>query len=197
MEDINSLEPRVCPVCGEEFVSLSKVWRYCSPRCRRLGTGNYKKLVSRVCPVCGEEFSPTHHIEKYCSMECRERAVIAWKNENEEKIKEYYKEYGKRRREKDKKFGPRVCPVCKEEFSPAHHLQKYCSKKCRMGMKKIFPKICPVCKEEFSPAHGLQKYCSKKCRERAVIAWKNENEEKIKEYYKEHGKRRREKDKNI
>src|SRR4051794_2969457 len=71
---------------------------------------------------------------------------------------------------------PRICIVCRREFTPTHHLQKKCEP-CRTAAaaqnatpKPAVPRTCSGCGKEFTPTHGLQKKCEH-CRN-AVISKK-------------------------
>ena len=73
---------KVCPVCGETFITTDNKKVYCSPECRyevekRSILENRKKPEhNKVCPICGKEFISHHASRIYCSDECYKQATI-------------------------------------------------------------------------------------------------------------------------
>src|SRR4051794_13333752 len=68
---------------------------------------------------------------------------------------------------------PRTCMVCRQAFTPTHHLQKKCEP-CRTAAaaqsatpKPAVPRTCSGCGQGFTPTHGLQKKCEH-CRNAVV-----------------------------
>ena len=88
----------------------------------------------------------------------------------------------------------KICPHCKQEFSPKRKDQLYCSKKCRdLAYKKrkyrkehLQVKICPVCNKEFETVYKKRIYCSGKCRRDANKAkYLKKHRDEYLEYLKE------------
>lgn len=77
-------EPRVCVICGREFIAKSAKGETCSKKCGtmlsniRNGYCQYDFLFSspqkKECPTCGKVFSTTNPRKRYCSDECKQRS---------------------------------------------------------------------------------------------------------------------------
>ncbi len=69
--------PRICMVCGDEFLARTMRAEYCSGRCsndaylarRRL----YKQQMrDKVCLVCGDQFTAKRSDNRFCSAKCKQ-----------------------------------------------------------------------------------------------------------------------------
>ena len=67
--------PKVCEVCGREFLAVLPHAKYCSQECVNQAhfeqANKGKKTHNRVCPVCGKRFNTTAGNKKYCSEGCQ------------------------------------------------------------------------------------------------------------------------------
>ena len=63
----------------------------------------------------------------------------------------------------------KVCPFCGKEFEVHHHLQKYCSSRCKFAFYRskkknpVITKKCIICGREFETTRPVQKCCSAEC----------------------------------
>jgi len=70
----------------------------------------------------------------------------------------------------NKKFKPKKCEICSNEFMPVNSINKYCSFKCKntgdIEKRSNKPKVknCKFCNKEFQPYTSLDKFCSANCR---------------------------------
>lgn len=82
----SNISPRICPICGQEFIPRSPRQKYCQvphPKkhvCRRCGREFYSTgkpalceyCIIQHCVVCGKEFTPKYPYDgKCCSDSCR------------------------------------------------------------------------------------------------------------------------------
>lgn len=130
-EIVPPVRDRICPVCGRPFPPTSGRRKFCSKECcdqnakMRYLQRKREKLASidRTCVICGKPIPESRSLSaKTCSDECAEKlhfmnkAVSKRKNRANKADRSYLEK--------------RTCPICGEEFIPAVHNQKYCSKEC-------------------------------------------------------------------
>lgn len=128
---IPSIHSKVCPECGRTFSPETNKMKYCSKECCDKAAGRRYlqrkrekfKSIDRICVICGKKIPETRSMNaKTCSDECGEKlhfmnkAVSKRKNRANKADRSYLEK--------------RTCPICGEEFIPAVHNQKYCSKEC-------------------------------------------------------------------
>lgn len=104
--------------CGNEFFTVSKQQRYCSPECRiEVDTWRKKQAyererqVTRQCaaPNCGTRFVSVRASHRYCCTACRKRAYRAAANLNSG-----------------------MCAQCGKPHGSADPRRIYCSNRCKM-----------------------------------------------------------------
>lgn len=96
----STFAPRVCRVCGKEFIPTSNRQLDCN------------KPVQRTCIVCGKAFTAKcsiNDVSKTCSHECQikytaQQQVAAYSNET------------------------RICELCSKPFQPVNNTQKICNR---------------------------------------------------------------------
>lgn len=97
-----TVQKKVCPHCGKEFIPTSNRQVFCSKECC-YQAGQAKKKAEReaergdhyyrqrVCSVCGRMFWPTHSQQTLCSEECRK------KRHNEVTLEFYHKKQAEKK----------------------------------------------------------------------------------------------------
>ena len=97
-----TVQKKVCPHCGKEFIPASNRQVFCSKECRHQARQAEKKAEreaergchyyrQRECSVCGKLFWPTHSQQKVCSEECRK------KNHNEYSLEWWHKKQAEKK----------------------------------------------------------------------------------------------------
>lgn len=130
-EIVPPVRDRICKECGRPFLPTTGRMKFCSKECcdknakMRYLQRKREKITSigRTCVICGKPIPESRSLSaKTCSDECGERlhfmnkAVSKRKNRANKADCSYLEK--------------RTCPICGEEFIPAVHNQKYCSRKC-------------------------------------------------------------------
>lgn len=65
----------------------------------------------------------------------------------------------------------RQCEHCGDDFEPANHATKYCSRKCaarNTATRTLSSATCPTCRDGFQRKRAGQRYCSKGCASRGA-----------------------------
>lgn len=82
-----------CVICGNEFMPVSSVNKYCSSHCKYVAElkGRSKKNGLKVCKNCNNTFEPYTSLDKFCSANCRienqkNKRSFNWNNEKAKKI---------------------------------------------------------------------------------------------------------------
>lgn len=106
-------ETRVCPVCGEKFVTRANINKvYCSVACsnKMKRSRKSKNTEKRTCLHCGKEFIPKTKNQKFCCADCSH---------------------------KHDSYVVRVCAHCGKEFEAISRSRRsWCSTTCLDEMKK-------------------------------------------------------------
>ena len=137
-----SLEPKICPVCGESFTPTDKRQIYCSKSCKHKANYSQKKdycrdyymknnqkykdyqkenhkkekpILERICPICGNVFSTHDSRKKYCSDDC---------------VKEGIRKQSNEQNKKNRILLTKTCPICNKEFETTRKNQVFCSDEC-------------------------------------------------------------------
>lgn len=79
----DSVEKKICKICGKEFIPTQKSRKLCSDECRKISKNmtakkqqegrkekNRELLGTRTCTVCGKEFQPRNSKMIRCSSAC-------------------------------------------------------------------------------------------------------------------------------
>jgi len=103
-------EPKICAVCGKEFVPLTNRQKCCHGACgrewhHRLEIAYQEKHKTgykpKACLMCGEIFVPTGRCAKYCS-KCREGAYfqdeLSWGIRHSDRKAEIFRKHQAKRR---------------------------------------------------------------------------------------------------
>lgn len=115
-----------CRYCNTYFNPNILRKLYCSKECSAKYHNKNRKKFKLSCNNCDTEFYSKHKEQKYCGLKCS----------NERFSKEKYSEMGKKGRSlqlKEKillKDTIRECLYCKNNYTPRHSVQKYCSSAC-------------------------------------------------------------------
>ena len=137
-----SLEPKICPICGESFTPVNKKQLYCSISCKHKANYEQRKdyhrdyyqknsqkhkdyqkenskkekpVLEKTCPICENIFQTHDSRKKYCSDEC---------------YKESVKRQMKEQNNKKKHILIKICPVCSQEFETTDSKKIFCSQEC-------------------------------------------------------------------
>ena len=137
-----SLEPKICPTCGESFAPTDKRQVYCSKTCKHKANYEQKKdyhrdyyqknsqkhkdyqkenhkkekpILEKICPICGEVFSTHDSRKKYCSDNCSKEGI---------------RKQSKEQNNKKKHILTKICPVCNKEFETTDSKKIFCSQEC-------------------------------------------------------------------
>lgn len=90
-----------CHNCKKTFEADRPDRKFCSSKCRQIGSRKFQPIL---CAVCGKKFRPDAPDRKYCSKACF-----------------------KSRPSKNR----RTCEMCGKEFDPDSNIRKFCSNECR------------------------------------------------------------------
>jgi hypothetical protein len=125
----------------------------------------------RECGGCGQPFNAVRLNQRYCSATCS----IRMRNK---------KSYQRRKARETGASVPEVrktieafpkCAGCGENFTPRHHLERYCTPQCRHRSRMPAMRMpreaiaCVGCSQDFTPHHQSVQYCPT-CR--SVPAWR-------------------------
>ncbi|MDD4019707.1 MAG: HNH endonuclease signature motif containing protein [Kiritimatiellae bacterium] len=155
---------KVCPVCEQEFETITRSQICCSPECgRKIGQEKLKKYYP--CQHCGNLFwRPDAFRMKYCSIKCQKEAL-------QQKTAERHKD------DPPPVIYNRTCPECGLAFETRFPNHTYCSRKCsyagnlrsqRMKLAAVYvPKsfICKECGIEITTTYGdvRTEFCCLSC----------------------------------
>lgn len=66
-------KPKLCKLCGKEFIPCSSINIFCSKKCTIKNECNKrsKKPKTKICKHCNSEFTPYTSLNKFCSANCR------------------------------------------------------------------------------------------------------------------------------
>jgi len=151
------LEPKICPICEQEFIPKTGRQIYCSRHCRDIAllrrnreTWQAKRVQKKkTCPACGEKFIASNKAQRYCSSSC----AATFRHSTRQKLEE------------------KVCPTCGKTFMPKKSTQTYCSNTCAVAKRNTKKRLerkqraCPVCGKIFTPKFPSSKQvcCSHAC----------------------------------
>lgn len=93
-------QPKICPICGDEFIPNSSRQKYCN------------KPIIRKCAICNNDYVSTCSPNPVmcCSKACRDKYAHQQASASYSKIK-------------------KICILCGKEFTPRNNTQKICDSK--------------------------------------------------------------------
>jgi hypothetical protein len=138
-----------CKCCGKAFERNGPLQLFCSAICRKtvINERNRSPQVVKRCVVCEKEFESNTSVKICCSVKCANERRRGPSQINEE-VK---------------------CKSCGTVFKRKHHLQVFCSDKCRRPALVYPPRNCVSCGNPFTPRRIDAQTCSLDCRQEREV----------------------------